>query len=283
MSSDFEQEPERQEDSAASKPEPGFIRLIRKFLDWFEWKYLLRLGGAFVGLALITLLFDRIIMPLYTKHGEATTLPNVEFKLIEDATSILEDNGFRPIIDHENFSKSLPKGTVISQNPAPAATVKTGRRVYLTVSKGEKWIGVPDLIGQSERNAEAILRSVELVPGEAEYEFSSMYPKNVVIGQSVMNGDSVSIGETIRFVISLGDIPEFLAVPSLTGKRFDEARKILSSLGFQLGIITYRVNEDLLPKTVIHQSVPPDSLVDPAIIIDLIVSVMSEKKEQGNE
>ncbi len=281
MGSDLEKEPEQLED-AASPSDNIIIRLFIRFKNWFEWRYLLHLGIAGVGMALLVLLFDQIIMPFYTKHGEAIILPNVEFELVEDANKILEQNGFRPILDHENFSQTLPKGTVITQNPAPGATVKTGRRVYLTVSKGEKWIGVPDLIGQSERNAEAILRRSELVPGELEYEFSSMYPKNVVIGQSIMSGDSVSIGDTIRFVISLGDIPEFLATPQLTGKSFREARKILVRLGFQLGIINYRVNEDLLPETVMGQSVLADSLIDPSIPIDLVVSKIEDQEEQEN-
>lgn len=282
MSSDWDRESEQQDDEPTSKPDPVLLRLIRRFRDWFEWKYLLWLGIAFVGIALVTLLFDRVIMPFYTKHGEEVTLPNVEFELIEDAESILQENSFRPIIDRENFSKSLPRGTVISQNPAPGATVKTGRRVYLIVSKGEKWITVPDLIGQSERNAQAILRRVELIPGEPEFEFSSMYPKNVVIGQSIMVGDSASIGDTIKYVISLGDIPEFLAVPGLTGKSYDEARKLLLSSGFQLGMVTYQINDDLLPETVIHQSAAADSLIEPSTPIDLIVSAISEKEEQEN-
>ncbi len=281
MGSDLEKEPGRQKD-AASPSDNIIIRLFIRFKNWFEWKYLLRLGIAAVGMALLVLLFDQIILPIYTKHGEAIILPNVEFKLVEDANKILEQNGFRPIVDHENFSQSLPKGTVITQNPAPGATVKTGRRVYLTVSKGEKWIGVPDLIGQSERNADAILRRSELVPGELEYEFSTMYPRNVVIGQSVISGDSVSIGDTIRFVISLGDIPEFIAAPQLTGKSYEEARKILVRFGFQVGFISYRVNQDLLPETVIGQSIPADSLIDPSTQIDLIVSKIEDQEEQEN-
>ena len=281
MGSDLEKEPEQQQD-AASPSDYIIIRLFIRFKNWFEWKYPLRLGIAVVGMALLVLLFDQIILPIYTKHGEEVILPNVEFEMVEDANKILEQNGFRPILDHENFSKSLPKGTVLTQNPAPGTTVKTGRRVYLVVSKGEKWIGVPDLIGQSERNAEAILRRSELVPGQLEYEFSTMYPKNVVIGQSIMSGDSVTIGDTVRFVISLGDIPEFLAAPQLTGKSFREARKILVRSGFQLGIIIYRVNEDLLPETILGQSIPADSLIDPSTPIDLIVSRIEDQEELEN-
>ena len=119
-----------------------------------------------------------------------------------------------------------------------------------------------------------------MVPGETEFEFSELYPGGVVFDQSVPYGDSVSVGETIRFVVSLGDIPEDLTVPNVVGKSLDEARRILVRTGMQIGFIAFQDNDDLLPETVIQQSIPPDSLVDVGEFIDLIVSQISENPEE---
>ncbi|MEE9168213.1 MAG: PASTA domain-containing protein [bacterium] len=278
---EFEQQDNEAEQEPASEPVGNrWRRWLDAFRDWFEWRYLGWLGIGFAAIALFALLMDQMVMPLYTKQGREVILPNVESELLEDAERILAENGFRVILDHEKYSVSVAKGYVISQNPLPLTVVKTGRRIYLTLSRGEKWVEVPRLVGQSERNAQAILRQVELVPGETEFEFSELYPGGVVFDQSVPYGDSVSVGETIRFVVSLGDIPEDLTVPNVVGKSLEEARRILVRTGMQIGFIAFQDNDDLLPETVIQQSIPPDSLVDVGEFIDLIVSQISENPEE---
>lgn len=251
----------------------------RRFRDWFEWVYLVRLVVAMAILFFFTLLMDQIVMPLYTKQGREVILPNVEGLNKEQADSMLTSGGFRVIKDREVNSRTYPPGIVISQNPLPHSTVKRGRRVYLVISKGEKWVGVPQLIGQSERNAQELLRQVELFP-ETEYEFSSLFPKGVVFEQSLPPNDSASVGDTVQFIISLGDIPENLIVPAVIGKSLAEARRILIRTGLQIGSVTRQINDELLPDTVVQQSIPADSLVDVGEPINLIISRITD---EGNE
>lgn len=269
------------------KPETGEEKVSwrpafspRKWLQSIRWKYFLYLGVVFAGFVVLVFLLDKVLMPLYTKHGQEVVMPDVTGKTVEEAERILKKHHFRPIVEKEVFSNQLPRGTVISQNPIPEAIVKTGRRTYLTVSKGIKIVPVPELIGGSERDAELKLRQVGLVPGEKMYEFSSFYPKGVVIAQSVPVGDSVTVGDTVGFVISLGEIPENLTVPNVVGKSLGEAKETLLKMGFQIGIVTYQVNNDLLPETVLQQSIPPDSVVDVGTAIDLVVSTIEPGTNQ---
>lgn len=269
----------REQKSVSDRPERH--RLSFRRLLSFRLKYLLWMTYAFAGFVVFVLLLDKVIMPLYTKHGREVTMPDVTGMPVEEAMKKLEEEGFRPILDKEVFNNFVPKGVVISQNPLPESIVKKGRRTYLTVSKGVKWVRVPSLIGISERDAQLRLRQLELVPGGPSYEFSSFYPKGVVIAQSVPEGDSVSIGDTVHIVVSLGDIPEYLVVPNLIGRSLRDAKEQLLRLGFRLGIVTYQVNNDLLPETVIAQSIPPDSTVDVGTTIDLVVSTIEESGERA--
>jgi serine/threonine-protein kinase len=222
---------------------------------------------------------NHLVMPLYTKHGKEVKMPNVTNLPFEEAEKILKDNGFRPILDHEVFSTLVPHGHVIAQNPLADAIVKTNRRTYLTVSKGEEAIRIPRLIGGSERDAVLQLRQLGLVPGERFYETSSFYPKGVVSDQSIPAGDSASVGDTVHIQISSGDPDDELVVPNLIGKSFEEAKKILLENGFKLGMITYQVNSDLLPDTIIQQSLPSDSTVSVGTEVDLILSQIENSNE----
>lgn len=244
-----------------------------------KWKYLQWLAYGFFGLIAAYFLLDKVMMPLYTKHGREIHMPDVTNLPLEKAEKVLKESGFKPILDTLLYSMTYPKGYVISQNPEADAIVKSGRRTYLTVSKGEKWVRVPKLVGGSERDAILKLQQYELVPGERYYEFSSFYPKGVVSNQSIPAGDSVSVGDTVDIQISLGTIPENLTVPNLIGKSYEEAKKILLENGFMIGVVTYQTNNNLLPNTVIQQIPPAETIVEVGREVDLILSQI----EQGNE
>ncbi len=268
---------EFEQNGEIEKDEPG------SFLSWkdlLQWQYIRWPVATFLAMILLFFLFDKALMPLYTKHGQEIKIPDVTGLSYEEAQKILQDHGFRPILDHKANSTSVETGHIISQSPVPGSIVKSNRRTYLTVSKGEKWVRVPKLVGGSERDAVLQLRQLDLVPGKRMYEFSSFYPKGVVSAQSVPVGDSLSVGDTVDIQISLGDIPENLTVPNLIGKSFEEAKKILSASGFQIGLITYQLNNDLLPETVIRQSLPADNTVDVGASIDLVLSRIEEKNEE---
>lgn len=238
----------------------------------FQLKYLVWSGYGLLGFILIYLVMDKVVLPIYTKHGESIKMPDVTNMPFEQAEKILIDKKFRPILDHEVNSMFVPGGYVISQNPLPDAFVKSNRRTYLVVSKGEKWIRVPKLVGRSERDAILKLRQAELVPGRRMFQFDSIYPKGVVSNQSIAIGDTARVGDSVDIQISLGDMPMNLTVPELKGKSLDEAKKILLENGFELGLISYRTNNDLLPDTVIQQSIEPESIVDVGTEVDLILS-----------
>ena len=239
----------------------------------FPWKKILLWGiYSFLGFVALVVVCDQVLMPLYVKHGKDVVLPNVVGKPFQEAQKALTQQGFRVILDKETYSSDYPAGTVTFQNPFPESVVKKGRRVYLTVSKGERRVVVPKLTGGSERDAELKLRRLGLRVGKKNYEFSSYFPKGVVTGQSVPEGDTLQVGQSVDFTVSLGDVPEHFIVPNLVGKSLSEATYILLHAGLKVGTVTSEVNNDLLPDTVIRQSVPAGTEVEMGQAIDLVVS-----------
>ncbi len=238
----------------------------------FTKQHMLIFGGVLVGFFVIVWLFDLLIMPLYTKHDEALAVPNVIAQPFETAKDLMEMQGLKVIKQGEIHDSSLPFGYVVDQNPRPDRLVKKGRRVYLTISVGEREIEVPKLTDFSERNAEEIVKSVGLRIGDRDYKYIPDEDPNKVIAQFPSPHDFVKANTAIDITVSLGKPVENVIVPSVLGKNFETARREIQRAGLMLGKISYRINTDLLPNTVIDQSLDAGVTIAYGDTINLVIS-----------
>ncbi|KAE8763849.1 Stk1 family PASTA domain-containing Ser/Thr kinase, partial [Georgenia thermotolerans] len=85
-------------------------------------------------------------------------LPDVTGSTRDEAAAALEGAGLTVGDVTEQFSDSVPAGTVISQAPtAGSAQLYRGDAVALVVSKGPELFAVPDVVGQQVREARSAL------------------------------------------------------------------------------------------------------------------------------
>jgi serine/threonine-protein kinase len=220
----------------------------------------------------LILLADWIVMPIYTKHGETIEVPNVTLMRLEDAKARLQQGNFEVLTAEERFNSQYPAGYVIEQAPRASAKVKGGRRVYLVVSRGERRVQVPALIDRSERDAQLLLERYGLVLGEVYYEYSDYYPEGTISAQSVPVGAEVPQGKRVNITVSAGSVPNEFVVPTVELRPFDEAAKMIRKSGLVVGSVRYEDVGDLLPETVIRQSLEAGTKVDKGAKIDLVVS-----------
>ena len=125
------------------------------------------------------LFVNGVIMPFYTRLGEEVEVPEVVEMNVQTADSLLQTKGFHIVVEREQYDWNYPEGTVISQNPEAFSVTKPGRRIYVTVSIGEKLSTMPNLVGKSARDAVFAAQSVGLeLPDECfGYEYSNYYPQ----------------------------------------------------------------------------------------------------------
>ncbi len=224
------------------------------------------------GLALI-LIMDWILMPLFTRHNEEYEMPNITKMRFEDAKQPLKEGDFVLIKEEERHSDELPDGYIMEQSPAPHTKVKSGRRVYVAVSRGERRVFMPNLIERSQRDAELIISSRRLTLGDVSYQHSGLHPEGVVVAQSVPENAEVSPNTRVNLVVSMGmETTGNAVVPAVEGRMFKDALQMIKQAGLQIGQITYTFAPSLLPETVIHQSVPGENQVSRGTAIDLEVS-----------
>ena len=225
-------------------------------------------------IAICIFIADLFMMPLYVRHGEGSYMVNVKDKPIDYAVDILASEGHKGLVSDTLFSSSFKPGTVIDQYPSPNMRVKEGRTVRLTIAHSERMVLVPDLIGRSERSAEIDIRQAGLEIDTVYKEYNSDVPFGNVTWQYPKGGDFLSKGMGIHLTISLGVPPNFFQAPNVFGLSKKKAINELEKAGFSLGKIYYRQNEDLIPYTVLDQSVKPGTVLEKPTVIDLTISVL---------
>jgi len=233
--------------------------------------YLLSIG--FISVVII-FIFDSIIMPIYVRHGEGSYMVNVKDKDIKYAIDILDSEGHRGIVSDTLYSSSIDEGLVIDQYPSPNMRVKKGRTVRLKISHPEKMVVVPDIIGRSERSAEIDINQIGLEIDTVYKEYNSDVPSGNVTWQYPKGGDLLSKGMGMHLTISLGVPPNFYQVPNVFGLSKKKAINQFEKSGFKLGKLYYKQNEDLIPYTVLDQSIKPGTILEKPSAIDLTISVL---------
>jgi len=213
-----------------------------------SWKKLLYiLAGIFVFLFVI----DYILLPLYVS-GSEHKVPNVVGKQKDEAIKILEDAGLNPIVQTSRYDQKYQKDHVIFQNPAPNLTVKSNRRIYLTISGGEPQIPMPSLIGKTIRDATVTLERLGLSIGKID-SVESEFPAGIIVEQQYFQGKEISKGSAVNFKLSIGPQVGMVRVPSLFGQTLSEAEQILKNNSLRVGNKVYIFSQNYLPNTVVDQ------------------------------
>jgi eukaryotic-like serine/threonine-protein kinase len=182
------------------------------------------------------------------------------------AEAKLEDAGFEPDVELVN-SEEVEAGEVIHSDPRAGTTLTRGSSVVLVVSKGEKLVKVPVLVGAQRSVAVQRIRSRGLVPIVEEEESSS--PAGEVIGQSPDAGSELGRGSSVTIVVS--EAEERVAVPNVIGKLRSDGVEALRDVGL---VPSVQERETEVPSQVgriVDQFPPPGSDVEPGTTVTVVV------------
>lgn len=235
-------------------------------------KHLIAIG---IILIIIITLFELFIMPFYVRHGNNKELVDVTSMDIKSALLMIRTSGFKGEVTDTVYTREYDPDIVLDQYPKPGSIVKKGRTVKLKISQREKLVRVPYVVGQSERSAVLLLNQAGLKIGGVSKEYNVSYPSGVVIEQIPDSSKVILKGYSVRLIISLGRSPYDIQVPSLFGLSKDAAEIELQKAGLKIGKIHYKQNEDLIPYTVLDQSIRAGTILEESQRIDVTVSVLN--------
>tara|TARA_X000001036_G_scaffold410835_1_gene423017 strand:+ start:51 stop:812 length:762 start_codon:yes stop_codon:yes gene_type:complete len=220
------------------------------------------------------LIFDKLIMPFYIRENLDRNLPNVKGYSFVRAKETLESEGFHVKKGDIKYTNKFSEGTVIDQFPGPSRRVKPGRTIHLTIAQRERMVLIPDLIGKSIRSGRLELSDSGLLIDTLITEFDPDIPIDVIRWQYPRAGDYLRKGSGLKIIISKGKPPNFYEVPQLFGLSMDKGEKLLNKSKLYLGKVNYRQNEDLVPYTILEQSIVSGTILDKPQSIDVTVSIL---------
>jgi len=220
------------------------------------------------------LIVDKVVMPSYVRESLDRNLPDVKGYSFVRAKETLKSEGFQVKKGDIKYTNQFSEGTVVDQFPGPTRRVKPGRTVHLTIAQKERMVLIPDLIGQSIRSGRLKLSDSGLLIDTLIAEFDPDIPIDVIRWQYPRSGDYLRKGSGLTIIISKGNPPHFFEVPQLFGLSIEKGEKLLSKAKLSLGNINYRQNEDLVPYTILEQSIISGTILDKPQAINVTVSIL---------
>ena len=226
--------------AGAPDPEPQSARRSRR-----RW---------LIALVVVLLVAGAAVAAYALTRPEEHPVPDVTGKPLAAALAVVQNAGFDPNV--ERTTSDAPVGRVIRPDPQPGTKAAKGSEVTLTVSEGPGTKPVPDVVGQTRKNAINELQDAGFKVDERR-ENSDTVPRNRVISTTPDPATAAELGSTVTIVVSSG--PQQIEVPDVTGHTSGSARRTLEGAGFVVGV-REQEDENADPGTVLAQS--PDAGTD---------------------
>ncbi|MFW6677890.1 Stk1 family PASTA domain-containing Ser/Thr kinase [Lacrimispora sp. AGF001] len=209
-----------------------------------------------------------------TLSEKQVKMPDVKGLDSETAEKKLKDNGglYMKISEYE-YSDTIIKGDVISQDPKADTIVDKYSAVYVVISNGPE-------------KASIDLKKLELESMDTASAKSLLEGKGLVVNVEQKNSDTVAAGKVISY--SPGEAKEGgtitlfsssgpalvnpVVVPNLAGQTQEVAVEMLADAGLVQGTVTEASSETVARGNVINQSVPAGTQVESGSAVNFVIS-----------
>ena len=231
--------------------------------------------------ALVFIMFSTVFSGSF-QAGETKRVPQVTGLLYSEAsedTDLLGDFTLEIVQEKES---DQPAGTIISQDPTANSTVtaNTGTVIQVVLSTGKaNEVLMPNMLDKDYRDANSDLNTLAKknnltlkIDFTSKTEYNDEIEKDHVISTIPAEGEALTDGTTVYLVVSLGKDTQPVDMPGLLGKTEDMARKMLDSVGLDIGSVQHEYSSDYPEGQVCFQSVNEGSKVDQGTQINIIIS-----------
>ena len=150
------------------------------------------------------------VITIYISKGKKDgVMPRIVGKDLDAARSELESYGFSISLVRE-VTSSMPKNTVTKQSIVAGTTCEKGTQIEVEVSdgKGKVMTKMPNLIGKTPDEANALLSEAGLKAGVPTFEETSETAQNLVFWQSYPYGTELEEGTEVTYKVSKGVQPD---------------------------------------------------------------------------
>ncbi|GBE58109.1 serine/threonine-protein kinase PrkC [bacterium BMS3Abin01] len=177
---------------------------------------------------------DGTVSLVISRGSNKVKVPDLVGQSESYAEAKLKEAGLSPDRQPDAYSGSVPKGSVISQDPVAGTEVQTGSTVKYVVSKGAEppaQVTVPELTGKTVDGARALLAGAGLTLGSVTDDYSGSVPVGQVISQNPVAGQVLDEGSSVSIVVSKGPEIQRVTVPGVVGDTEAAAITSLNTAG----------------------------------------------------
>jgi len=170
----------------------------------------------------------------------------------------------------KNNDETVPKGSVVSQSPAPGTVVSGGQLVQVVVSSGPIIRTVPNTGGMALEGALYTIGRAGLALGTVSQADNPTVPADAVISTDPVQGALVARDTPVNVVVSNGPPP--VAVPNLVGGQQTNAASQLAALGLVAGeVSSFGQPSDPQDGLILDQNPVAGTLLRPGQVVTLTV------------
>jgi beta-lactam-binding protein with PASTA domain len=191
-------------------------------------------GFAVLAFATGLFMFNNLVMPRLIHGVGQVTVPDLTNLTVDQAEQALRPLGLQLSRAGERFDPAVPRGFVLSQDPEGGIGVRGRKRISVVVSLGEEFSSVPELFGESVRNARLLIERAGLRAGTIIHASSEEAGEGLVAG-SDPGAETVLPRDTpVHLLVSTGPGQESFVMPDLLGREIAGVRRQLEALGFRV-------------------------------------------------
>ena len=234
----------------------------------------LKLAAMVLGMLLsVFFTIDLFVFPLVQgKFSRKIIMPDLRDLDSAAAVKLLGENGITVGEVGSAYHEDVPFGYVISQMPFPGQIIKRQRRVRFTLSLGQELVMVPELKELSPSQASDTLQRLGLRLGKTRESYGERMTPGAIIASSPPAGSSMPKGGVVDITISQSSLTGKTYIPDFTDMSFQAAKHLRAKLHLRIREATTRKDPELLPGTVMEQSIKAGTRVDRGTHIDFVVS-----------
>ena len=205
-------------------------------------------------------------------------VPEVEGMPRSEAIDALEKAGFE-VREERESSDSIGENRAIETDPPARTQLEGGQTVTLVISSGKPRVPVPNVVGQTQREATRRLEGAGFEVAVDRSENANV-DEGTVLAQDPSQG-RLREGQTVRIVVAVE--PERVTVPSVGGSSLEQATAALRGLGLRVSSTEQPVTDGAQVGTVINQDPAPGTEVERGDTVNLVVGRQADQGDGGDD
>ncbi|MGB9122147.1 MAG: PASTA domain-containing protein [Candidatus Angelobacter sp.] len=192
-------------------------------------------------------------------QGREVQVPRLSGLTPAEAERVANSDGLVLSVESRFYSPSVPTGRIISQSPAPGATVRRGWKIRVAASLGTQHAAVPNLIGQSQHAAGINVSRRGLEVGTVATIHLPGATPDTVLAQSPPPDAPDVASPKVSLLVAAADNGQRYVMPGFVGKPLADANIALIKGGFTLGKVRLVSSSDSnnaadIPGIIVRQS-----------------------------